>query len=177
MALRSAGSTGGLRHSLQWLHRVQNGDGGWGVVPSAASDADTTGAVLQTITAAKARRRGVSYLRKTQARGGGFRLGGGGVVNSQSTAWAVQGMIAAGVDPNSIRRGGYSGTGYLAKRQGADGRISYSRTSDQTPVWVTGEALVAGAGRSYPIAAVARKPAPAPKPADVTTTPGALPPP
>jgi hypothetical protein len=33
----------------------------------------------------------------------------------------------------------------------ANGAIRYSRTSAQTPVWVTAQALVALAGRAYPL--------------------------
>ena len=57
--------------------------------------------------AARARRppkQGLSYLRKHQRANGGFALGGGGAVNSQSTAWAVQGMIAVGGRPGLGQR-------------------------------------------------------------------------
>jgi hypothetical protein len=36
-----------------------------------------------------------------------------------------------------------------------DGHIRYSRSSDQSPVWVTGEALMALARKPLPLAAVA----------------------
>jgi hypothetical protein len=83
-------------------------------------------------------------------------LAAGGPVNSQSTAWAVQGLIAAGVDPGGVRRHGRSGLDFLAAQRSGDGHYRYSSSSDQTPVWVTGQALVASEQESFPIPAVAR---------------------
>ena len=73
---------------------------------------------------------------RTSAAGGGFALSGG-PVNAQSTAWAVQGLVAAGVSPARVRRGGRSPLDYLASVQARDGHYRYSGSSDQTPVWVT----------------------------------------
>ena len=105
LALRSAGAEqSSVRKSAKWLHRAENRDGGWGFQPSAASDADSTGAALQGMAAAGATRhtmhRGVALLRRAQDRDGGFPLGGTTVSNSQSTAWAIQGLVAAGVSPS-----------------------------------------------------------------------------
>jgi energy-coupling factor transport system substrate-specific component len=161
VALRSAGG-GGIDQSIAWLVRVQNRDGGWGDTPGSPSTADGTGAVLQAIPGTRAARHGLGYLRKAQRPSGGFALGGAGAVNSQSTAWAVQGMLAVGADPGSIRAGGNSALDYLAARQDADGHYRYSPSSDQTPVWVTGQALAAVAGEPFPLAPVARRQKPAP---------------
>ncbi len=151
IALREAGATGTLESSLSWLNRVQNDDGGWGDVPGQASNAEATGSALQALSGdSKASGRGLSYLRGAQAKGGGFRLGGNGPVNAQSTAWAIQGILAAGGDPGSFRRGGASAPDYLAARQQGDGHYRYSGSSDQTPVWVTSQALVAAAERPPP---------------------------
>jgi hypothetical protein len=103
-----------------------------------------------------ATKRGASYLRRVQKRGGGFALAGSGGPNSQSTAWAVQGLIAAGADPGAIRKGGRSPLDYLAARQDRDGHYRYSTTSDQTPVWVTGQALLAVERQALPLPPVGR---------------------
>jgi prenyltransferase beta subunit len=151
IALRQAGATGGLDKSFDWLHKVQNHDGGWGDVPGSPSTADGTGAVMQAMPDTDAARHGLAYLRKAQRPGGGLPLGGTGPVNSQSTAWAVQGIRAVGADPGSIRQGGDSLMDYLASRQESDGHYRYSASSNQTPIWVTGQVLVATAGKSFPI--------------------------
>ena len=131
---------------------MQNDDGGWGDTPGSPSTADGTGAVMQALSSgSKPADRGLSYLREAQRPGGGFPLGGSGAVNSQSTAWAIQGIIAAGSDPSSFRRGGASAPDYLAAQQASDGHYRYSASSDQTPIWVTGEVLVAAAGKSFPV--------------------------
>ena len=170
IALRTAGATGGLDHSISWLVKVQNKDGGWGDVPGSGSTADGTGAVMQAIPGTDAADRGLGYLRPAQRPSGGFPLGGASAVNSQSTAWAVQGMLAVGADPASVREGGKSALDYLAARLEADGHYRYSPSSDQTPVWVTGQALTAAAGQFFPVTPVARQSNPATSPP--STTPG-----
>lgn len=159
MALEAAGSGRGNGASAGWLLKAQNPDGGWGFAPGATSDPDSTGAALQGLAAAGRRgggvRRGVGWLRRAQRGGGGFALLGG-PVNAQSTAWAVQGLVAAGVSPSGVRRGGRSPLDYLASVQAADGHYRYSAASDQTPVWVTSQVLLAVNERSFPLAAVPR---------------------
>jgi energy-coupling factor transport system substrate-specific component len=158
MALRGAGSPAGLKHTLDWLREAQNGDGGWGFTRGVDSDADSTGAALQAVRGSKAADLGVRYLRRHQRGSGGWALAGGSTVNSQSTAWAVQGLVAAGVSPERVLERGRSGLDYLAARQDGNGHYRYSASSDQTPVWVTGQAVVAAAAESFPLAEVERKP-------------------
>ena len=161
LALDAAGRRKGKRRSATWLRSVQNPDGGWGFAPGVASDADSTGAALQALAAAgsgrAARRAGADWLRSAQGAGGGFALSGG-PVNAQSTAWAVQGLIAADVSPGSLKRGGRSPLDYLASVQAGDGHYRYSSGTDQTPVWVTGQALAALSGQAFPLRPVGRKP-------------------
>ena len=158
-ALRAAGMSAANARSAAWLRSVQNDDGGWGFAAGATSDPDTSGAVLQALAAAGSRagmRAGVRYLRGAQRAGGGFALAGGSV-NAQSTAWAVQGLIAAGVSPSSVRSGGRSPLDYLASVKAADGHYRYSTATDQTPVWVTAQALMAVNGKAFPLAPVSRR--------------------
>ena len=162
IALRTAGATGGLEKSLSWLQKVQNDDGGWGDEPGTPSTADGTGAVIQVLSPdSKAAHRGLSYLRGAQRPGGGFPLGGNGAVNTQSTAWAMQGILASGGDPSSFRRGGFSAPDYLSSQQQSDGHYRYSKSSNQTPIWVTAQVLVAAAGDYLPIPPPPREPRPA----------------
>jgi hypothetical protein len=156
LALRSAGIAN-VSDSLGWLREVQNEDGGWGDTLGAPSNADGTGAVLQALSpSSQAAKAGVGYLRQTQQKGGGYRLGGNGALNSQSTAWAVEGLLAAGADPAQFKRGGKSAYDYLEGNQAGDGHYRYSSKSDQTPVWVTGQVLVAAAKRYLPLEAPER---------------------
>jgi energy-coupling factor transport system substrate-specific component len=160
LALR-AGGGGGIDQSISWLAKVQNGDGGWGDVPGSPSTADGTGAAMQARPNSSVAKHGLGYLRNAQRPSGGFSIGASGAVNAQSTAWAVQGMVAVGTDPASVHEQGKSPLEYLAARQDADGHYRYSASSDQTPVWVTGQVLAATAGDSFPVPPVPRA-APAP---------------
>ena len=164
IALRAAGADGGLDRSLSWLRGVQNDDGGWGDVPGSPSTADGTAAAMQALSpSSKAVRRGLAYLRESQRPGGGFPLGAGGTVNTQSTAWAIQGILAAGDDPGTYRRGGKSALDYVASRQVGDGHYRYSKSSDQTPIWVTSYALVVASEKYYPLNPPPREARSAPK--------------
>jgi energy-coupling factor transport system substrate-specific component len=157
MALRATGSGSGIPRSLAWLRRVQGDDGGWGAVPGAPGDPDSTGAVLQALGGgSRAARGGVRFLRRSQQSGGGWGLAASGPVNSQSTAWAIQGLLAAGVNPSSVKHGSHSGLDYLSARRASNGHYRYSSSSDQTPVWVTGQVLVAAQLKPFPLAAVPR---------------------
>ena len=82
---------------------------------------------------------------------GGFPHSPGGESNAQSTAWAVQGLIAAGVSRPRCGAEQPLAGGLPGKPARADGSIRYSRTSAQTPAWVTAQALVALAGKTFPV--------------------------
>jgi hypothetical protein len=98
----------------------------------------------------------VDYLRQAQKPEGGWGLNETGITNAQSTAWAVQGLVAAGISPASVRRSGHSPLDYLAARQASDGHYRYSSASDQTPIWVTAQALLAVKRKAFPLATVPR---------------------
>jgi energy-coupling factor transport system substrate-specific component len=159
LALRAAGVAPGAQ-TLSWLVHQQNGDGGFSFATGgSSSDVDDTGAALEALAGAggsEARSRAVAFVRAQQQGDGGFAAEPGGDSNAQSTAWAVQGLLAAGVDPSSLHRGGApSPLQFIGSLIAADGHVAYSHSSDQTPVWVTAEAALALAGRPLPLAPVA----------------------
>jgi nitrate reductase NapE component len=169
LALRAAG-VAPAPATLPWLVRQQDSDGGFNFATrGGSSDVDDTGSVLEALAgvggsaASHARARAIEYIRAHQDSDGGFPSQPGSGSNAQSTAFAVQGLIAAGVDPGSLhRRGAPSPVDYLRSLIAADGDVGYSRGMNQTPTWVTGEALMALAGKPLPLAPVALpKPAPA----------------
>jgi energy-coupling factor transport system substrate-specific component len=166
LALRAAGrpaSDRAVRAGATFIAGQANADGGFNFGGKGGpSGADDTGAALQALAAAGRRRskvvrRAADWLERTQNRDGGFALQGG-TSNAQSTAWAVQGLVAAGRSPSRVRRGGSrSPLAYLRSLVGSDGAIRYSRTSTQTPVWVTAQALTALAGKAFPLAPTPRR--------------------
>ena len=94
---------------------------------------------------------------RNQASDGGFALIPGGPSNAQSTAWAVQGLLAAGREPSRVRRNGSRDPmSYLRSLTAANGEVRYSRSSRQTPVWVTAQAVAALARKTLPLKPVRR---------------------
>jgi energy-coupling factor transport system substrate-specific component len=164
LALRSAGVSSGsapVSRARAWLARQQGKDGGFGVAPGAASDTDNTGSVLQALGAGGLRSgkrvdRALKFLRGSQNSDGGFGQLRGYGSNTQSTAWAVQGVLGVGRSSGSLKRGGHTALGYIRSLQRSDGHIAYSRSSGQTPVWVTADALRALAGKPFPLRPVKR---------------------
>jgi energy-coupling factor transport system substrate-specific component len=167
LALRAAGRSARsstVARAAGWLARQQNPDGGFSFATrGGASFVDETGASIQALAAAGRRRgagvkKALAFLRGRQGADGGFGQSGGYRSNAQSTAWAVQGIVAAGADPDRIRRkGSRSPVAFLASLRATDGSYRYSRTSTQSPVWVTGQVLAALERRALPIAPVKRR--------------------
>jgi energy-coupling factor transport system substrate-specific component len=173
LALRAAGersSSARVRESADWLAKRQNGDDGFSLSANDdSSDADITGAVLEALAVAdkgegsKDRRAvardAVKYLDQAQGDSGGFGQTSGGSANAQSTAWAVQGLVATGHGDGETVRDALS---YLRDIQDDDGSIPYD-SGGGSRVWATGQALAALRKKPFPLKPVPRRPTP-PKP-------------
>ncbi len=147
-----------VRKAADFLEGAQAPGGGWGFAPGSPADVDDTGAVLQALASAGRRggaaaRAGVDYLRGGQGSDGGWGQLAGRDSNAQSTSWAVQGLVAMRTPLGSLRADPLA---YLRGLQRRDGHIAYSRTSDQTPVWVTAQAIAALQRKPFPLAPVKR---------------------
>ncbi len=155
LALRAAGA-GGSVPAAAWLARAENADGGFSfAVRGDHSDIDDTAAAVEALVAAAAPHavvaRAARYLAAQENADGGFPQQPGGASNSQSTAWAVQALVAAGgVAQRAIA--------YLRARITASGAVQYAAGVEQTPVWVTAQALAALARAPLPVAGVIRAP-------------------
>ena len=93
----------------------------------------------------RAIRRGASYLMRFHNRDGGFELTPGRGSDSQSTAWAIQALLAAGRKPPA------SAFRYLRRMRRPNGSYRYSARYAVTPVWVTAQVLPALARKPFPI--------------------------
>jgi len=185
MALRAAGrspSSRPLRTAGRWLAGQANRDGGFNFAGRGGpSGVDDTGAAIQGLAAAGRRRtatvrRAARYLAGRQNADGGFPLVAGAASNAQSTAFAVQGLLAAGRDPAKVRRGGSRDPlAYLRSLTAPTGEVRYSRTSRQTPVWVTAQAVMALARKPLPFSPVPRAPRAQPSRGAPGATPEAAP--
>ena len=141
---------------LRGCARAQNRDGGWGFQPSAASDADSTGAALQGLAAAGAtgqhERRGVAL--PAPRPGPRRRLRAGRHQRLQLPVHRLGGP-GAGRGGRRARGGAGARPPRSTTSPGAsagDGHYRYSASSDQTPVWVTAQALAGRQARGLPAA-------------------------
>jgi energy-coupling factor transport system substrate-specific component len=165
LALRAAGrsaKSAEVKRSAAWLARQQNDDGGFSfAMRGGGSFVDETGAALQGLAAGGRRRspvvtRALRYLRKAQNQDGGYGQTTGYRSNAQSTSWAIQGIVAARKDPSRFGRKGRSPLVFLASLRAGDGSYRYSRSSTQTPVWVTAQAIAAVRRKAFPLKPVPR---------------------
>jgi energy-coupling factor transport system substrate-specific component len=164
LALRGAGANDATAATVAWLRQVQGKDGGWGNEPGDASTPEITGGVLQVLTpGSDASDRALAYLRDSKRSNGGFAPGNNLAANAQATAWASQGLLAAGKDPASFGAG-KSSLAYLRDLQAGDGHFLQAPGQEASPVWVTADAIVPLAGDHLPISAPPREPAPSSSP-------------
>jgi energy-coupling factor transport system substrate-specific component len=179
LALRAASDNDATARTVDWLRKVQGKDGGWGNLPGDASTPEITGAALQVLTpGSEASDRALAYLRDAKRPNGGFAPGNNLSANAQATAWASQGLLAAGKDPAAFGAGTSSFT-YLRSLQAGDGHFLQAPGQEASPVWVTADAIVPLAGAHLPISAPPREPKPEPSPTPKTSTSapsGGLPP-
>jgi hypothetical protein len=99
----------------------------------------------------------VQWLARAQHSSGGWSLTPKADPNTQSTAWALQGIAAAGKAPGQVKTKGNSGVDFIAQRQTSDGHYTYSKSSDQTPVWVTAQGLMGIRRAAFPLEEVKRE--------------------
>jgi energy-coupling factor transport system substrate-specific component len=176
LALRAAGRADATAGTVAWLRKVQGRNGGWGNEPGDET-AEITGGVLQVLNpGSEASDRALQYLRDSKRPNGGFAPRRNLSANAQATAWAAQGLLAAGKDPASFAHGKSSFT-YLLELQAPDGHFLQEPGQEASPVWVTSDVLVALSGHFLPVSAPPREPDP--KPAGSTkarSNPGGIPP-
>ncbi len=173
-----------VQAAATWLEREQDADGSWpatclrtiaGCGPPGGEpqgEVDMTGAAIQALGAAgrrggAAEQRALAYLHAAQsASEGGFaEHPGEAEANVASTAWAVQALWSAGVDPEAWSpRAGVDPLDYLEAMQQPDGHVRWKRGADVNGVWMTAYVTPALAGDAWPIAAPAYTPPPQAQP-------------
>jgi prenyltransferase beta subunit/uncharacterized membrane protein len=161
LALRADSRPAGdptVRGAAGWLEGQQRTGGGFGYAGrGAAADVDDTSAAIQALAAAgraggAVASSAVGFLTRSVNRDGGFPQQPGGEPNAQSTAWAVQALVAARRDPTRPLPGArQSPLLYLQGLVAPDGSVRYSNAGMQTPVWVSAQVLTALAEKPLPI--------------------------
>ena len=148
LALRAAGAPGAAP-AAAWLRAQQNPGGGFSFATRGdPADVDDTAAAIEALVAASAPRAAINAARRwltaQENPDGGFPLQPAGASDAQSTAWALQALIAAGGPDARAER-------WLRARLTAVGAVQYAPGQLQTPVWVTAQALAAFARAPLPV--------------------------
>lgn len=166
LALRAARAPVPAR-MISWLAAQQDSDGGFNFATRGGqSDVDDTGGALEALAGtryATTISHGVRFIKRSENRDGGFPSQPGSSSNAQSTAFAVQGLLAVG-------RSATRPIAYLRSLIAPAGYVAYAAGEKQTPVWVTAQAELALARKPLPVAPVAHKP---PAQAPTRAAPGA----
>jgi prenyltransferase beta subunit len=158
-----------IASALEWLERAQNSDGSW---PSTSTcpkteqacspeeDVGMTGAAIEALNAAgahdtQAQQKAIKYLHRAQNADGGFPenpSGTGPESETSATAWAVQGIWAAGENPENwaAPSSGREPLHFLESMQHEDGSVQWKASSDANPVFMTAYAAPAFAGQPLP---------------------------
>lgn len=174
MALAAAGAPV-PPNALDPFTSAQLADGSWaydGSTTEGAGDTNTTAIVIQALAALGMAhdpmvKKGLAYLAAAQAEDGGFPYQPGSPPDANSTALAVQAIIAAGGDPSSDDW--RHAMAALAAFQNESGAFRYQADQPDDNLFATVQALPALAGQPLPI--VVRGAVPS----DGTTVGGATP--
>ncbi|MBM3132347.1 MAG: DUF4430 domain-containing protein [Chloroflexi bacterium] len=178
MALISAGkptSDAMITNSAAFIKANQNTDGGWGWAVGQSSDADSTAASIMGLSAAgesqssTAIQNALAYLKTQQTASGGFDSWGS--TNADTDAWCVSAIVATGGNPSGTAWESATGNtpiDDLVSFQAANGSFEWqSGNPGFSPVKTTACAIIALAGKAYPVKIIS---APPPPPTGVTIT-------
>jgi hypothetical protein len=191
-----------VSRAAQWLEAEQNCDGSWPTTDPRVvrpcgegerrllsgepeGEVDMTAAAVEALQAAGRSDPGglaaaSAFLRDAQTETGGFpELSGGTEPNVASTAWVVQAMWSAGINPEDWTTHSDLPSdeplGYLASMQQPDGHIRWEASRELNGMWMTAYVTPAFTGNPLPIPPPAYDPLPA-LPPEESTGAGATPP-
>jgi hypothetical protein len=164
IALEAAGTNAGAQaDALAWLKGQQLSDGGFANMAkdgpgTPVSDVDDTAAAVEALigggmspgsgVVAEAR----AYLQAAQRSDGGFSSArSGGYTYSESTAWALQAILALGESPagSAWTKGGSTPQSALRGLQAPTGAMYHRKGVVSTAMLSTTQSLVALAGKSF----------------------------
>jgi hypothetical protein len=158
LALSAAGETdGNAAAAVTWLTAHQNGNGGFGSQPGAASDVDDTAAAVMAL-----RSQGVSasnhvivdalaFLKSAQRGDGGFQsMLTDGRSYAESTAWATQAIVACNQSPSSWNKGSNTPLSFLRRLQQPSGLFAHRVGAISTPLMTTTQAAIGLAQKPFP---------------------------
>jgi prenyltransferase beta subunit len=164
LALESAGETPNST-AVKWLQSKQSSNGGYqpdtngGMAP----DTNSTALAIQALVGAgvdqsdSSVRKAVAYLETQQNTDGGFPYVTpstyGTDSDTSSTAWVIQGLIAAGEDIEGKHwvKAAITPMGFLMSMQNADGAFAYQKVAPDDSELSTAQAIPALMTKSFPV--------------------------
>ncbi|HXF64028.1 MAG TPA: prenyltransferase/squalene oxidase repeat-containing protein [Caldilineaceae bacterium] len=148
--------------SVSYLLDLALPEGGWEWSPGWGRDTNSTALAIQALIAAgepvtaSAVMSGLAYLKSAQLEGGGFSYDPaadwGNVADANSTAYVLQALAAAGMDPRGgeWRANGAGPVDFLLSVQSADGGFVW-QAGQPVNLSATVQAIPALLGRAYPL--------------------------
>ncbi|NLT94774.1 MAG: hypothetical protein GXW85_04450 [Clostridia bacterium] len=142
----------------EWLLAQQNIDGGFSWAVGGDSDPDSTAVAMTALIIlgekadSPAINRAIKYLNSRQEEHGGFSSPLE-KDNAASNAWAIQGLLAVGQDPQKgqwIEKGG-NPVSYLKSLQNAQGYFEWTKGREASPTLMTAYAIMALAEKPFPV--------------------------
>ncbi|MHC1624514.1 MAG: prenyltransferase/squalene oxidase repeat-containing protein [Methermicoccaceae archaeon] len=150
-----------IQHSIDFIKNNQNSDGGWGIVLGGPSDTDdTAAAIMALISAGESQssdeiKDGLDFIRDSQDDNGGFLSDPsfGGSASTEATSWVIGALLAVGEDPTSVEwtKSGNNPIDFLLTMTDNDGAFLHLAGVRATPEYSTAIALIALAGKYYPL--------------------------
>lgn len=164
MALRSAGlpiDHAAIVNSKNYILQNQNDDGGWSYQPGSVSSSNNTAAAIMALSEAGLSKndqvisRALNYIRDFQNDDGGFSDNAGAVSDSASDAWIIAALNKLAIDPATWQRNNRNAVQHLTSLMLNDGSFPYVAGEEQGNPVYTAQAVVALAGKSWPVARIA----------------------
>ena len=150
-----------ISQSVEFIKDNQNPDGGWSLYVGGDSDTDDTAAAIMALIAAGVDpssdeiEKGFDYIKSCQDSTGGFYSDPsfGTQPSTESTAWVISAILAAGEDPTSVEwtNSGNNPVDFLLGMQDNDGAFFHLPDVRSTPVMSTSYAVIALCGKWYPV--------------------------
>jgi hypothetical protein len=158
IAMRAAGiNDAHMANAASWLRAQHHSSGGFASQPGGTPDVDDTAAAIQALHAAgvsasdSVMQDAVHFLRSAQRSDGGFpSYLSDGRTYSESTAWAIQAILAVGENPDTWTKGGATPGSCLRRLQTTAGLFNHRSGVTATPIMTTAEAVIALAGKAFP---------------------------
>jgi hypothetical protein len=147
--------------AVDYLKGLAKSDGGWEWDASFGSDSNTTALVIQALLAggepasAAEIQAGLAFMKTVQNADGGFYYqdfnGQPADSDSNSTAYAIMAILAAGQEPSAWTKGSNDPVTFLLSQQLGDGSFQYQNAYPVSNIVATDQAITALLGKHYPL--------------------------